>query len=97
MSVGRVTTSGGQRFDMEGYNRFGLELSDLAAFIREGNEIEVMDPAGDDITKTTLIDIALSTSRVANTESARQRLMQEDEFRLYQLIEDEGVADFLGL
>jgi hypothetical protein len=58
--------------------------------------IDVRDERGQNLTKETLVDIAFSTSGLPESQSARARLMGEDDFRLHQMIEDDEVTEFLS-
>jgi hypothetical protein len=96
MSVGRVIKTGDQEYSLVDFRKHGLGLADLAEFIRLGHEIDVHDEHGQNLTKETLVDVAFAASGLPESESARAKLMREDDFRLQQIIEDDQVTEFLS-
>lgn len=92
MSVIRVTRSQGGEYAREQQPGSNLAMDDLVELIRLGHEIEVVDDAGQQITKDTLVRIALHTTGRATSDSDRATLSTEDEFTLHQLIEDDEVT-----
>jgi hypothetical protein len=91
VSVLRIVRTGDDQYSAEALGTT-LGLDGLADLIRLGHEIEVMDKGSHPITKDTLVDVALHSSGVAMSASARSKLLKEDEFTLHQLIEDGEVA-----
>jgi hypothetical protein len=96
MSVIKVIKIGEDQYDIPSFKKTGVDLGGLAKFIDQGHEIEVNDRAGKDVTKQTLVNIALSISGLPDiSEEDRVNLFGQDEFRLHQMIEDQEVSAFL--
>jgi hypothetical protein len=77
------------------YKKEAINLKSIANYIREGNDIEVVNEHDIDITKETLFSIAFISKRtIAEMTDGMCFLLSYD--KLYNIIEEGGIDDYMS-